>query len=45
MLLQKKDFSFWDTNTKDWKAEQGAFVILAGSSSRDIKLKKEITLE
>ena len=45
LLLQKKDFSFWDTNTKDWKAEKGVFVLYAGSSSGDIKLKKEITLE
>ena len=30
LLLQKKDFSFWDTNTKDWKAEKGVFVLSGG---------------
>jgi beta-glucosidase len=45
LLLQKKDFSFWDTNIKNWKAERGTFVLWAASSSKDVQLKKEIVLE
>ena len=43
--LSKKDFSFWNPATKDWFAEKGKFVIYVGSSSQDIKLKKEIELQ
>jgi beta-glucosidase len=43
--LKKKDFSFWNPNTKDWFAEKGKFIISIGSSSRDIRLKKEIELK
>jgi len=42
--LTKKDFSFWNPITKDWLAEKGAFILHIGSSSKDIKLKKEIAL-
>jgi beta-glucosidase len=42
--LNKTDFSFWNPATKDWFAEKGAFTILIGSSSSDIRLKKEIEL-
>ncbi len=44
LRLTKQDFSFWNPETKGWYAEKGAFVIHIGSSSRDIKLKKEIDL-
>ncbi len=42
--LNKTDFSFWNPATKDWFAEKGAFTILIGSSSSNIRLKKEIEL-
>ena len=42
--LNKKDFSFWSPETKDWFAEKGQFVIQVGSSSKDIRLKKEVEL-
>lgn len=42
--LRKKDFSFWNPKTGEWFAEEGKFIIHIGSSSRDIKLKKEIEL-
>jgi beta-glucosidase len=45
LQLTKKDFSFWNPATKDWFAENGVFVLHVGSSSKDIKLKKEITLK
>ena len=44
IILNKKDFSFWNTATKDWFAEKGKFIINVGSSSQDIKLTKQIEL-
>ncbi|MGK9477119.1 beta-glucosidase [Melioribacter sp. OK-6-Me] len=43
--LTKKELSFWDTQTGNWKAEAGDFDILIGASSRDIKLKTKLTLK
>jgi len=42
--LDKSAFSFYDINTSGWKAEPGKFKVLVGSSSRDIRLDKEIKL-
>ena len=42
--LDKKDFSFWNPATQDWFAEEGKFILNVGSSSREIKLKKEVEL-
>jgi beta-glucosidase len=42
--LNKKDFSFWNPETKDWFFEKGTFVIHIGSSSKDIRLEKQIEL-
>ena len=44
LRLTKQDFSFWNPQTKGWYAEKGAFIIHIGSSSKDIRLKKEIEL-
>jgi len=44
LILDKNDFSFWNPETKGWFAERGRFMIYIGSSSRDIRLKKEIEL-
>ena len=44
LKLDKKDFSFWNPETKGWFAERGKFIIYIGSSSKDIRLKKEIEL-
>jgi hypothetical protein len=44
MKLGTKDFSFWNPETKDWQAEAGKFIIHVGSSSRDIRLEKEVDL-
>ncbi len=44
LKLNKKDFSFWNPETKNWFAEKGKFIIHIGSSSKDIKLKKEVEL-
>ncbi len=40
--LENKDLSFFDEKTSCWKAENGSFNILVGSSSKDIHLKGEI---
>jgi beta-glucosidase len=42
--LDKKAFSFWNPETKDWYAEKGKFIIHVGSSSNDIRLQKELEL-
>jgi beta-glucosidase len=42
--LNKKDFSFWNPDTKDWFFEKGAFVIHVGASSKDIRLRKQLEL-
>ena len=39
LTLSKKDLSFWDEKTHAWKAEDGAFEILVGSSSVNLPLK------
>jgi beta-glucosidase len=36
--LDRRSFSFYDVNRRDWIVESGDFEILAGSSSRDIRL-------
>ncbi|MHA1291868.1 MAG: beta-glucosidase family protein [Promethearchaeota archaeon] len=39
--LKKEDLSFFDEQSKSWKAEKGLFKVLIGSSSRDIRLEGE----
>ncbi len=45
VVLNKRSFAFWDTKTHNWLEEPGAFKILVGSSSRDISLTGEVTLD
>jgi len=40
--LKKEDLSFYDEAVNSWVVETGAFNILVGSSSRDIRLQGEI---
>lgn len=44
LKLRSADFSFWNPKTGGWFVEKGKFVIHVGSSSADIRLKKEIEL-
>ena len=44
MLLTDKELSFWDTESHKWKAEEGKFEILIGTSSNSIVLKNEFEL-
>lgn len=43
--LSKRAFAFWNININDWCVETGAFDILVGASSRDIRLSTAITVE
>ena len=43
--IPASDFSFYDTGTNDFKIEPGQWEIQVGSSSKDIFLKKTITIE
>jgi beta-glucosidase len=38
------DLSYWDEASSGWALEKGTYVIYAGSSSRDKRLSKEISL-
>ncbi len=42
LKLKWKDFAFWNPETKAWTVEPGAFKILVGASSGDIKLESEL---
>ena len=42
--LNARAFSYWDVTTHGWKIAPGAYKILAGSSSRDIRLQGEVKL-
>ncbi|MBR1532646.1 MAG: glycoside hydrolase family 3 C-terminal domain-containing protein [Eubacterium sp.] len=43
--LSKRAFAFWNINIHNWMVETGEFEILAGSSSRDIKMKDTVLVE
>ena len=43
--LDESSFAFFDPQSKHWKVEPGAFEILAGSSSRDIRARSTIDLK
>ncbi len=43
--LNKRDLSFWDITTNDWKAESGSFEVMLGSSLSDIRLTTEFTYQ
>lgn len=43
--LDQKEFSFFDPSTSKWKFEKGKFKIMIGSSSRDIRILKEVKLQ
>ncbi len=44
LTLTTADLSFYDTAQKQWVAEAGAFEVLVGSSSRDIRLTGQFEL-
>lgn len=44
-ILEERDFSFWDLETKAWKCEPGIFNILIGSASNQILIKEQIEIK
>jgi beta-glucosidase len=42
--LNRDAFAFYDTGQKQWVVEPGEFVIMVGSSSRDIRLRGRVNL-
>jgi beta-glucosidase len=44
LTLDRRAFSFYDINKKEWNAEPGAFKILVGSSSEKIELQGTFSL-
>ena len=42
--LNKRAFAYWNKELRDWHVETGEFDILIGKSSRDIVLKKTVTV-
>ena len=43
MLLDRRSFSYYDEERKAWCVEPGEYEILAGASSRDIRLRGRVT--
>jgi len=43
--LESSAFQFWHPELKTWTAEPGEFEILVGASSKDLRLRKRITLQ
>lgn len=41
--LTRRDLSFWDVTTNDWKAEPGQFEVMLGASVLDIRLEGGFT--
>jgi beta-glucosidase len=42
--LNRRSFSYYDVNTKQWTADPGEFGILVGSSSQKIELNGKVSL-
>jgi beta-glucosidase len=43
--LSEKDFAFWDVNQHNWKAEPGAYKIMIGAASNDIRQTIEVVMK
>lgn len=43
--LDKRAFAYYSVRIHDWYVETGAFDIMVGASSRDIRLTKEVNIE
>ena len=45
MTLDSRSFAWYDVTKKDWNVVPGNFVIMAGSSSADIRLKTDLLIK
>ncbi|HZG85428.1 beta-glucosidase [Paenibacillus sp.] len=45
IVLDKRAFAYYNVQLKDWHVESGEFVLLAGASSRDIRLQETVYVE
>jgi beta-glucosidase len=45
VILDKRAFSYWDINTKNWQADTGNYGILIGRSSAEIVLRGTATVK
>jgi len=45
MVLEPRDFQFWDPEKKGWVSEAGSFVIRVGASAADIRLQQEVIMD
>jgi beta-glucosidase len=43
--LNARAFSYWDVASHAWKIAPGTYTILAGSSSRDIRLRGTVIIQ
>jgi beta-glucosidase len=42
VTLEPRAFAYWDDGKKDWAVEAGSYEILAGASSADIRLRRNV---
>ena len=45
LKVEKKDIGYYNVLLKQWVTEQGQYKIYVGSSSRDIRLEKTISID
>jgi beta-glucosidase len=45
ITLKASDLAYWDTDKKTFTLEKGKVILMMGSSSADIRLKGEISVE
>jgi beta-glucosidase len=44
LMLDQRDLSYYDVNSKEWRIPPGQFAVLVGSSSQNIQLQGSFTL-
>jgi beta-glucosidase len=44
LTLDPRAFAYWDSSQHAWVVAPGSYEILVGSSSRDIRLRAQVTL-